>query len=191
VRTIGWTIGLLYCSQSSASVSALPVSRLVDGAERREVALLRLGQSGIGGAHVGDAGGAAAGRDLDSVQHRRQGRALPVGVVGVPALGRGLAVAMPDQPDIRIARHVVLRIMLSHRRAECLGGGEVLVGGQALIVKHQRQMLGERPRQRLLGGGIDRLRQIDPADFGADCLGQRRDRDLGHGISPLGSLVLA
>jgi len=44
--------------------------------------------------------------------------ALAVGVVRVPALGRLLAVTVPDQPDQREAGHVVLGIVLLHRRPE-------------------------------------------------------------------------
>ena len=79
-------------------------------------------------------------------------------MIGVPALGRLLTVAMPDQADIRVFRHLMLRIVLPHRRPERLGGGEVLVRGEVLAMKHQREVLGERLRQRLSCRGIDRLR---------------------------------
>jgi hypothetical protein len=80
----------------------------VDRLERVQPAPLVFRQCGIGGAHIGDAGAAAGGRNLDPIQDRRGRRALAVGVVGVPALGRTLAIAVPDQADIRVTWHVML-----------------------------------------------------------------------------------
>jgi hypothetical protein len=65
-------------------------------------------------------------------------------VVGVPLLGGLLTVAVPDQPDQRKVRHVVLGVVLLHRRAEHRGGGQVLGRRQRLIAKHQGQMVGQR-----------------------------------------------
>ena len=75
----------------------------------------------------------------------------------MPALGRLLAVAVPDKADIGIAGHVVLRIMLPHRRAEDFRGAEVLLRGQALVMEHQSEMLGQGEGQLFAGCRIDRL----------------------------------
>ena len=154
----------------------------VDRLQPVEPAPLVFRQRFIGGAHTGDAGAAAGGRDFDAVQDRRGRRALAVGVVGVPALGRTLAVAVPDHPDIGIALHVVLRIMLPHRRPERARRVEILLRGQRLVAEHQRQMLAQRPRQRLAGRRVDRTAEIDPRDLGAERRMERGYRDVGHGV---------
>jgi hypothetical protein len=83
--------------------------------------------------------------------------ALAVCVIGMPALGRLLAVAVPDKADIGIAGHVVLRIMLPHRRAEDFRGAEILLRGQALVVEYQGEMFGQGERQLFAGRRIDGL----------------------------------
>ena len=75
----------------------------------------------------------------------------------MPALGRLLAVAVPDKADIGIAGHVVLRIMLPHRGAEDFRGAEVLLRGQALVMEHQSEMLGQGEGQLFAGCRIDGL----------------------------------
>ena len=118
----------------------------VETVERRqpiEPPALGRGKRGVGGAHVGHAGPATRRRDLHAVQDRRRRRTLAIRVVGVPLLGGLLAVVVPDQPDEREVRHVVLRVMLLHRRAEHRRGGEILRRRQRLIAKYQRQVVGQ------------------------------------------------
>src|SRR6185436_2079204 len=71
----------------------------VERGERLEAPALVLRQREISRAHAGHAGAAARRRDLPSVQDGGGRRTLTVGVIGVPLLGRPLAVPMPDQPD--------------------------------------------------------------------------------------------
>ena len=98
-------------------VGAIAV-QAVERRQRLETPALVFGQRGIGRAHARHAGAAAGRRDLHAVQDGRGRRTLAVGVVGVPPFGRALAVAVPDQPDHREVRHVVLRVVLLHRRPE-------------------------------------------------------------------------
>jgi glyoxylase-like metal-dependent hydrolase (beta-lactamase superfamily II) len=62
---------------------------------------------------------------------------------------------------------VVLRVVLLHRRPEHRGGGEILGGRQGLVVKHQRQMIGQRLRQRVPGRLVDGRAQVDAGHLGA------------------------
>ena len=139
----------------------------VERRERLEAPALVLRQGEIGRAHVGHAGAAAGRGNLLPVQDGGGRRALAVGVVGVPLLGRLLAVPVPDQPDQGEVRHVVLRVVLLHRRPEHRGGGEILGGRQGLVVEHQRQMIGQRLRQRVPGRLVDRRAQVDAGHLGA------------------------
>ena len=163
VRTIGCSIGLPYLSRSSGRVSVVSPSRplnVVSDSRRRRSSS---GRATIGRAHARHAGAAAGRRNLDPVQDGGGRRALAVGVVGVPLLGRLLAVPVPDQPDQGEVRHVVLRVVLLHRRPEHRRGGEILGGRQGLVVEHQRQMIGQRARQRLPGRLVDRRLRSTPA----------------------------
>ena len=91
---------------------------------------------------------------------------------------------MPDQPDIGVLGHVVLRVMLPHRRPERLGRGEVLRRGEALVPEHQREVLGERPVQRLTGLAVHRPAEVDAGDFRPERRMQRRNGEIGHGGLP-------
>jgi len=79
-----------------------------------------------------------------------------------------LTVAVPDQADQREVRHVVLRVVLLHRRPEHRRGGEVPRRRQRLVSEHERQMVGQRARQRLARRCVDRSAEIDAGYLGAE-----------------------
>src|SRR5712692_2101303 len=107
VRTIGCSTGLPYLSRSSGRVVGVPV-QAVERRERLEASALALRKREIRRAHARHARAAAGRRDLHPVQDGGGGRTFTVGMVGVPLLGRLLAVPVPDQADHREVRHVVL-----------------------------------------------------------------------------------
>jgi hypothetical protein len=91
-------------------------------------------------------------------------------------LGGLLAVTVPDEADQREVGHVVLRVVLLHRRSERRRGGEILFRRQRLLAEHERQVVGQRPRQRLPGLGGQRPGEVDPGDLGAERGVERGDR---------------
>jgi hypothetical protein len=103
-------------------------------------------------------------------------------VIGVPLLGRLLAIPVPDQPDQREVRHVMLRVVLLHRRPEHGGCREKLRRRQALTAKDQRQVIRQRARQQVPGRSVDGRAEIHARDLGAERRVERSDVDRGHGL---------
>ncbi len=63
--------------------------------------------------------------------------------------------------------------------AEIAGGAELIVLGKLLLAEHHEDVLVEGVPDRLHGGIVERLPQIEPGDLGAERLGQWRDL---HGV---------
>src|SRR5260221_709107 len=107
-------MGMRACSLASRIVGtsvasgAAKVSVAGAGVSIGEPPALVLGQARVRLSHVRDARASAGGGDLDPVENGRRRRTLAVRMVGVPLFRRLLAVPVPDQPDERKARHVVL-----------------------------------------------------------------------------------
>ena len=156
----------------------------VDRPHRRQALLLVRVQRIIGRAHAGDAGAASGRGNFDPIEHRRQWRLFVVGVVGVPILRDLLAVLVVDEADVLVAGHVVLRVVLAHHRAERGRRRQVLVWVQILVGEDQRQVLGQRLRQRLPGFGVGRLGEVDPGHFRPDHRVQLSDCQFRHRTLP-------
>lgn len=105
----------------------------------------------------------------------------------MPGFGGTLAVAVPDEPDIGIAGHVVLRTVLAYRRSKYAGSGEILLGGERLRGKHQHQVLRQQPRKIFGGLVIERRAQIDPDDGEAEQFMERHQRVDRHRVRPFGN----
>ena len=156
------------------------VVQRVDRPQPAQPGLLGFRQRRVRRAHVGDAGAAAVRRYFDAVKNGRGRWFLPVGVIGMPTLGRLLPVAVPDQSDIGMIRHVALRVMLPHRGDERLRRREVLFRSQRLIMEHQRQMLRQRADTGLRGASSGWLRSTPETSAPSEAP-QRVDRDR-HGV---------
>jgi hypothetical protein len=57
------------------------------------------------------------------------------------------------------------------------------IGRQMLVTKHQHRMVNKRTIEPDLDKIVDRLRQIDAADFRPGMLGKRRDRAAHQPVS--------
>src|SRR5690242_7479473 len=95
---------------------------------------------------------------------------------------------MPDEADQREIRHVVLRVVLRHRRAEGGRRGEVGGRGQRLVAEDESQMIRERLAQGVTRRRVDGSGQVDTRDQGAQGGMYWLDAERRHADPPGGTL---
>ena len=151
-----------------------------------DLALHRLGQFVIRLMHVDVLRVAAAARQCHRVEDRRLGRRRVVRVIGVEGLARDHAPVAEEflvRHVIHLgkARDVMVLLVMRLQFAPELNGA-LEIGRLVFLVAHDEHVvLGKRRVEDGPGLGIDRLGQIEAADFGPGVLGQGRDC-MRHGV---------
>jgi hypothetical protein len=112
-----------------------------------------------------------------------------VRVAGVIAFARNVAsavrieVLVRDVVNERTLRQGKARIVLWEGLAEQADCREQLLGRQMLVAKHEHRIVDKRTIEPGPRNLIDRLGQIDTADFRPGMLGKRRDRVIHQPVS--------
>jgi hypothetical protein len=143
----------------------------------RKIARLPSSALAAGCVHVPEPGIAAGLGNLDRVKHRSNRSAGTVGEVGMPhrpavrdADVSSVLAPGGDEQDLRVTGQdgVVGRMLV--QRAETPGEGDLLPRRNPLVPEHQHQMLEMRPVYLLEDLVVERLRQVEVDDLGAECI---------------------
>ena len=149
------------------------------GEEDRALSLERAGEVRrerfARGIHVPESGIAAGRRDFDRIQHRSDRSARAVGEIGMPhraTVGNAdIAAALAacrDEKDLRmVLQHRVVGGMLV-QAAETPREIHMLLWRNPLVAEHQHQMVEMRALHLLEGFIVERFRQVEAYDLGAE-----------------------
>ena len=150
-----------------------------------DAALRRLGKLVVGEVHVDVLRVAAVARQRHGIEDRRLGRGRVIGMVGVEGLARDVALArhgllVRDEIHLRKAGDVQLLLVVRLQLPPHLHRGEEILRPVFLVAHDKHMVLREGAVDRRPGFGIDRLGQVEAADFGSGVRGEGRDR-VRHG----------